>query len=214
MNKTSLFLSVAVILTLIVSIAGIVLPKQVVIDQFGNATASYWDTAEGYKVDGTEIINGSGVFVGAISGTTGALSSTLAVTGESQLQGVISGGAVYTASLATSSIAAATVCDYGTWIITPTDAVATILWLTLPTTTTLAADCLDSVGDQKTIFLVNGATQATSTSFIAAGGIDLMKSGDSGGVLAVAQNEEAVLTFRRTTTTVVVVDVRVLDKAD
>lgn len=213
MNK-NIFLTVAVILTLAVSIAGIVLPKQVVIDQFGNATASFWDTAEGYKVDGTEIINGSGVFVGALSGTTGALSSTLTVSGESQLAGVISGGAVYTGSIGTTTITAGTVCDYGTWIITPTDAVAGMLWLTLPSTTTLAADCLDSVGDQKTIFLVNGATQATSTSFVAGLGIDLMKSGDTGGLLSVGQNEEAVLTFIRTTTVAVVVDVRVLDKAD
>jgi hypothetical protein len=209
MNK-NIFLTVVVILTLAVSIAGIVLPKQVVVDSFGNATASFWDTAEGYKVDGTTVINGSGV----ITGTSQTLSSTLSVTGETQLAGLVSGGAVYTASIGTTSISAATVCDYGTWIITPTDAVSTILWLTLPSTTTLAADCLDSVGDQKTIFMVNGATQATSTSFVAGLGIDLMKSGDTGGVLAVAQNEEAVLTFIRTTTAAVVVDVRVLDKAD
>jgi hypothetical protein len=209
MNK-NIFLTVVVILTLVVSIAGIVLPKQVVVDSFGNATASFWDTAEGYKVDGTTVINGSGV----ITGTSQTLSSTLSVTGETQLAGLVSGGAVYTASLATSSIAAATVCDYGTWIITPTDAVSAVLKLTLPSTTTLAADCLDTVGDQKTIFMVNGATQATSTTFIAGLGIDLLKSGDTGSALAVAINERAIITFYRTSTATTSVYVESLEAAD
>jgi hypothetical protein len=41
----------------------------------------YWDTADGYYVDGSEVIDGSGIFVGAVNGTTGAFSSTLNATG-------------------------------------------------------------------------------------------------------------------------------------
>jgi hypothetical protein len=209
MNK-NIFLTVVVILTLAVSIAGIVLPKQVVVDSFGNATASFWDTAEGYKVDGTTVINGSGV----ITGTSQTLSSTLSVTGETQLAGLVSGGAVYTASLATSSIAAATVCDYGTWIIGAGASALGGLTLTLPTTTTLAADCLDSVGDTKSIFFVNSSTNASTTYFAANLGIEFIKSGDTGGVAYVDYKESAILTFRRITTATTSVEISVFDYAD
>lgn len=161
-----------------------------------------------------ENIAGGLVHISQENFAAGIKATTLDLTGEAQLAGLVSGGAVYTASLATSSIAAATVCDYGTWIITPTDAVSAVLKLTLPSTTTLAADCLDSVGDSKSIFLVNGATQATSTSFIAGLGIDLIKSGDTGGVLAIATAERARITFYRISTATTSVEVQVLDAAD
>ena len=51
---------------------------------FGGPTRyphGYLDTADGYYVDGTAVINGSGEFAGATNGTTGAFSSTLSATG-------------------------------------------------------------------------------------------------------------------------------------
>lgn len=52
----------------------------------GNAVHNVQETFDaGLAVNGTEVVNSSGVWVGALSGTTGALSSTLAVTGASTL---------------------------------------------------------------------------------------------------------------------------------
>ena len=48
---------------------------------------------EGIAVDGTEVIDGSGYFVGAVNGTTGAFSSTLGVTGAATLSSTLSAGA-------------------------------------------------------------------------------------------------------------------------
>ena len=41
----------------------------------------YIDTADGYYVDGSAVINGSGQVVGTIAGTSATLSGSLAVTG-------------------------------------------------------------------------------------------------------------------------------------
>ena len=48
----------------------------------GNKTASFWDTSEGYKVDGTVVIDGTGNVDAPITSTTGTFSSTLDVTGQ------------------------------------------------------------------------------------------------------------------------------------
>ena len=50
-------------------------------DLAGITTRDFIDTAEGYKVDGTVVIDGSGNFDGAVTGTTGTFSSTLDVSG-------------------------------------------------------------------------------------------------------------------------------------
>lgn len=52
-----------IILALIalIAIAGLVFPQtNQVLDTLGNKSASFWDTSDGYKVDGTTVIDGSG----------------------------------------------------------------------------------------------------------------------------------------------------------
>ena len=58
---------------------------------FGGSTDSgYNATADGvYAVDGTTVIDGSGNWVGAITGTTGTISSTLAVTATTTLSDTV-----------------------------------------------------------------------------------------------------------------------------
>ena len=209
MDANKLFSIVAVIIATVAVIISAV-PQGVSIDQFGNATASFWDTVQGYKVSGTEVISSSR----GISATTETLSSTLAVSGETQLQGLVAGGAVYTTTTATSTLGASDVCDYGTWIITPSASALGGLTLTLPTTTTLAADCLDSVGDMKSIFVVNNGSNASTTYFASNLGIDFIKSGDTGGVAYIDYKESGLLTFRRITTATTSVELKVFDVAD
>jgi len=47
------------------------------------------DTTDGYKVDGTTVIDGSGNFDGAVTATTGTFSSTLGVTGATTLSSTL-----------------------------------------------------------------------------------------------------------------------------
>jgi hypothetical protein len=108
----------------------------------------------------TEVINSSGQWVyqvngTTIAGTTGTLSSTLAVTGvstltdliatgESNLDTLVQGGDVIWVHT-TTTLTAAQVCNSSVINIGLAD--DPVMTLTLPTTATLVADCLTTAGD-------------------------------------------------------------------
>lgn len=56
----------------------------------------------GIKVAGTQVINSAGAFIGAIAGTNGTLSGTLAVTGATTLSGTL--GVTGTTTLADATV--------------------------------------------------------------------------------------------------------------
>jgi hypothetical protein len=62
-------------IALIIAIVGVFTPAGTIVsNSLGNATADFWDTAEGYKVDGVTVISGAGAIT---NGTNPAATSTL-----------------------------------------------------------------------------------------------------------------------------------------
>ncbi len=145
---------------------------------------------EGIAVDGTEVISGTG----GVSFTSGAFSSTLDVTGETNVDNLIYGGDVTTLTPGdtTSTLTAAEFCNSAVLSLTPAKGAYT---LTLPSTTTLAADCLTTVGDSKVVLFENAATAATSTTIAAGTGNELLEP--SGGDVVIEQNEWAWIQITR-----------------
>ena len=151
--------------------------------------------SEGITVDGTTRIGGTG----AATFTSGAFSTTLAVTGESNLDTLIQGGDVTTIGTSASvTLTAAQVCNSAIISITPT----TTINVTLPATTTLFADCLTANGDTKSLLFENAATGAATTTTIVAGtGNELLEH--DGGDVVIPGNEWAMITFIRYSATAV-----------
>ena len=125
----------------------------------------------GIAAQGTEIINSSGVYIGAISGTTGAFSAaitgatTLTMTGETNLDTLVFGGDVTTIASSTTNLTAANLCDSAV-LIQNIDASTTTLYL--PTADALVGDCLAAAGDSKMILFQNSNTGSSTTITIAA----------------------------------------------
>lgn len=188
--------------------------------QIHNTQESY---DAGIAVNGTEIINSSGVYIGTVEGTiattataiVGALtsygdvagedftaSSTLTISGESQMQRIVSGGTV-TASSSTSganTITAAQLCDSSVLQISSVhpDVVAT-----LPATSTLAADCLDTVGDRLTLLFMNTSALAATTTTITTNTDYQLLSDDANGDI-IAGLDSAIITITRLATEMIV----------
>lgn len=233
MKKLIIFATIALVLSIAVNIFALVVISKTN-DNLRGYTAGYWDSAEGYYVDGTQIINGSGVLVGAVSGTTGAfsstliitgattLSSTLAVTGESNLDTLVYGGDETTISAATTTITAAQICDssiinYDMGLENIIGETATIY---ITTSTEIIADCLPTIGDTKEFLFHNTATSTNALTIAAYAGqeavgsspwgyLQILASGATGGNVIVGENEFArikITNLTGTTSTVEIID--------
>lgn len=163
-----------------------------------NSVGSSWhnatqDFSEGISVDGTMIIDGSGVLTpasitssGAISGTNGVFSGTLNVTGASNFGIAVAdtftqGGGVYASStsnsaetLSASSFDTENVIDY---TLNVQDAT-----LTLTATPTLTS-FIPNTGDVRTIKIRNATTTA---------GMDLTIAGNTGVILKKATSSAVI----------------------
>jgi len=133
----------------------------------------------------------------SVSGAT-TLTGAMTLSGELQAQTVISGGSVYTtSSLNSTSLTAAQVCDNSVILLAPGTLAINV---TLPTTSTLYSDCLDTNGDSKTVVLRNTTTTASAVMTLVAGtGIVSMSSPTStapGGDL-VSTDEQARIVLTR-----------------
>lgn len=146
-------------------------------------------TQGNYKINGTLTVTGA---------------STL--TGEIQAQRVIQGGSVTNATSSLTgplTLTAAQVCNSAVITVntapTGSDAAASID-ITLPATSTLFADCLDTNGDKASFLLVNASPTAASTTEIIAGtGCNAMISGDTGAADTIAGSAGALITMYRAT---------------
>jgi len=97
------------------------------------------DFAAGIKVNGTEVINSSGSYVGALSGSTAALSSTLTVTGATALNGglTMDTNKFSVADTSGNTLIAGTLGVTGT----TTLATSTGIWYAADSTAGLTASC-------------------------------------------------------------------------
>lgn len=144
------------------------------------------DSAGGFSVSDTTVIDSSGNVDGSITSDTGTFSSTLTVSGETNVDTLVQGGNVLSLTNTatgthhgTTTLTAAQVCNSS--VISLSSATTTYVYL--PSTTTLAADCLSSRGDHKVFLYENANTAATSTQIFAGAGITLISDDSSGDIV-------------------------------
>ena len=133
--------------------------------------------------------NVTGNLTGAVVGTT------ITASGETNLDSLIQGGDVtaITTSSAAYTLTAANICDSSILNISPLGAELTV---TLPSTTTLFADCLTANGDVKEIGL---SINTTSTVFAVPAGNGIVASasttfaGDTSGTMRVVRFSDTVM---------------------
>jgi len=186
-KDTLVFVSIAIIGVL--AVWGLVVAHTKTVGTFSGYTAGFWDSAEGYKVDGTTVIDGSGNYDGAITGTSMTLSGDAAIANL-----VTNGGVLSTSTGAAGTLLASDICDYETILVTPIAAATT---LTFPATSTLHADCISAIGKAKTVFFYNATTTpGVSAITLAAGtGIQFMATNTTATVFNATEGME--ITFRR-----------------
>lgn len=165
---------ILIISAIVIGFIGWILPKT---DLFGvntSATNSTW-SAYSYRVgtrsSNTEVISSSR----GASFTTGSFSSTLGVTGATTLSDALTVDSVsygstksytFTTTYA-STAAAADLCDYGTLNFTVS---TTTFTLTLPTATSVVADCLSAAPEGREVLIRNLSTAGSSTALTAGSG--------------------------------------------
>lgn len=143
----------------------------------------------GIAVNGTEIINSSGAITG---------SSILTIAGESQLQRVVNGGVVLASSTTKAlTLTAAQACDDS--VIALSGVGADSFAITLPATSTLAADCLNTVGDTLSLIYMNTSTAVGTTTTITTNTDYQLLSDDANGDI-IAGQDSAIITITRLAT--------------
>jgi len=153
----------------------------------------------------TAVIDSSGNWDGAVTGTTGTFSSTFGVTGVSTFTGdvfvdnLISGGAITANTSAAGTLTAANICDSSVITQTWTEADATGT-LTFPIATASVADCFLTNGDTKDIVYKNLNAVVASTSTLTTNtGLTLYYA--SLGVGIIPGGSSALLKFIRISST-------------
>jgi hypothetical protein len=158
------------------------------------------DVTDGYYVDGSQVVDGSGNWIGVISSA-----NDLTVTGDVRLKSPIFSGSigsiVYTAGATTSVITAAQVCDGNYATTTPSITAASTL--NTPSMVTLVADCLTTNGDTAELVVLN--TTASTTVVTAGASSTLYYDGATGGSATLAASSMAILKFIRTSATTLLI---------
>lgn len=135
--------------------------------------------------------DGDSNFTNVVASGDVTVGDALTVTGEIQAQKIIEGGDITDASTTLTSaltLTAAQVCDSSHISVNSAAVAGTIadasIDITLPATSTLWADCLDTDGDSTEFTFYNASpTSASSTEFVAGTGCDL-RIGTSSNAIA------------------------------
>ena len=147
---------------------------------YGGSTSATWTAAN-------LVSNGTLTVAGATTLTTATLTDVDA-------SNLVSGGASYaTTTNGAGTFTAAQVCDNNLIVATPNVGAVT---LTFPTTAQLVADCLPTIGDEKTIRLKNATTTTGSDSILTlADGANGDHQEQEGASTVVEGTEWAEITF-------------------
>lgn len=171
----------------------------------GGYTEGYWDSADGYKVDGTTVITGAGV----ITGTSQTLSSTLTVTGETIVGAFTQGGACFATSTASSGAGDATLTqaqlEAYSCFITTVNTQDNQAW-TLPATSTWTT-LLSGVGESKR-WIIKHATSTAAVTFtlLKGAGVDLIGVSNANDVIDGAEYMQLTCTRETSTDVDCIVD--------
>lgn len=160
MNKSNLFVGAIAIIALVLGFIAIVE------DEISLGSATHFsgpiDSEEGFTVDDTSVIDGSGNI---------STASNLTITGESNLDTVVQGGDV-TTIISTSTthgetLTAANICDSAIIkfsILAGGNTDPAGVW-NIPTSSDLIADCIPAIGDTKQVVLWNYSTSTYAMTF-------------------------------------------------
>lgn len=192
-------------LALFLGVAGLFLPSNR-LSLGGTTNFDTVDVSDGYRVDNTERISGTG----GASFTTGTFSSTLSATGETRAP-VVETGSVTTLTLgaATTSITAAQACDSNVIAWAPGVSASS----TLPTAAAMFADCLTTNGDfVQFIFNNDSATSGNTNVIVAAASTTLIGPGTGDDIIAIGTS--AIVKLIRVSATEMIAYVETLVDAD
>ena len=195
--ETDKIISIATIVLLVICMAGIYTPSSNILG--------------GSVHNQNEIFSAGITLEDTLTATDAALSSTLSVTGETNVSSFTQGGASYTSADGSTHVVltAAQMCDNGYIGITPTAAGINV---TTPSAAALMADCIPTIGDRASFYYENLASGATSTTMVAGSSIDLIEP--TGGDVVIDQNEDAFIEFLNVDGTNVKVIIHSLQVAD
>jgi len=195
--ETDKIISIATIALLVICMAGIYTPNSSILG--------------GSVHNQNEIFSAGITLEDTLTATDAALSSTLSVTGETNVSSFTQGGASYTSADGSTHVVltAAQMCDNGYIGITPTAAGINV---TTPSAAALIADCIPTIGDRASFYYENLASGATSTTMVAGSSIDLIEP--TGGDVVIDQNEDAFIEFLNVDGTNVKVIIHSLQVAD
>lgn len=143
----------------------------------------------------TLAVSGQTTLTGPLTASaTSTLSGPTIISGELSTGLLHPGGAVTDISTSSNAytLTAANVCDSSVIRMTPLGAALT---LTLPSTSTLATDCLSAAGKSHTFLFSNEASAATNTTIAAPSGVTLISDDANGDVIAQNGWAEVVMTF-------------------
>lgn len=155
------------VIALVVGLTALIAVNRTGVTPLGGYTEGYWDSAQGYYVDGSVVIDGSGNIDsgGVIVGTSlsvGALSASGLTTLDNLLYG---GGLLSLTATSNTTFAAANLCDYSIieWDGASETHTAYSPTYALPSSTAIIADCMGTVGAIKEISIRNVSATATLT---------------------------------------------------
>ena len=190
MNK---LLPIAIIAAVVIGFLGWVLPSQKI--TLGGTTADDWNIGGNLTVTGTSSLTGAAAFAGEV-----------------QVPSLIQGGSVTAINATSSTLTSAQICDSSilTWTTTGSDQGTT----TLPSETDLITDCLDTIGDTKTILFRNIASAASTTFLVAGTDIVLLMPEATGADVVIEGQNNALITFARQAASTTVATVIELVDAD
>lgn len=150
----------------------------------GTTNFDAMDVTDGYYVDATQIIDGSGNWVGG---------GTFAITGTSRIYSPVITGAIGVLSGSTTTVITAAQGCAGTTVYASSSITATST-LNLPTAEAMFAACLTTNGDSVTMYARN---MTASTTVITAGSASTTIAIDNGGTVTLGALGTAKITFKR-----------------
>jgi len=171
MNNKLLSYSLIGIQILILILVGVLVFGRSTSRLGGTTNYDALDVSDGYYVDGTQVITGSGVWSGAIT-----------TTGDVRIKSpVITGASSTLTAAATTSITAAQACDNALVNFNPT--ALTVGSTTLPTAAAMIADCLTTDGDSVQFTFRNLSTATTTQIVIGDASTTLVSSANTGDIV-------------------------------
>ena len=148
---------------------------------FGGTTEDFFDAKGGFVVNGTTTIDSTGQWVGPINSST-----TVFVTGETNLSQLIYGGATTTITATDTDLTAAEFCNNSIIFQTPTASTSN---LHTPTAAAMIADCIPVDGDEAVGFTLSNQALGIGSAITIVASTSVTLVEPSGGNVVLSDGE-------------------------